>query len=135
MKAVRKDLDMMTKQLVRWKMSKTLIPATFRCNKSKWVFKIKSYSVNCATLVTCGFSQVCGFFPFMNDIMYWMLLLILIQVKLSGKVVDIKTAFLYWWLQQEIQMKCTPGLEGIRNDDCIILEKCIYGLVQAVKYD
>ena len=58
MKAVRKDFDMMTKQLVRWKMSKTLIPATFRCIKGKWVFKTKGYSVNCATLVTCCFSQV-----------------------------------------------------------------------------
>ena len=27
-----------TKQLVWWKMSETLIPVTFRCNKSEWVF-------------------------------------------------------------------------------------------------
>ena len=50
----------------------------------------------------------------------------------SSKIVGIKTAFLYGDLEEEIYMECPKGMSDVKKDDCIILNKCIYGLVQAV---
>ena len=49
----------------------------------------------------------------------------------SAKIVDVKTAFLYGDLKEEIYMECPQGMKDVKRDDCIILKKCIYGLVQA----
>ena len=41
-------------------------------------------------------------------------------------------AFLYGNLKEEIYMECPEGLENAsRQDDAILLNQCIYGLVQA----
>ena len=48
-------------------------------------------------------------------------------------MVDIKTAFLYGDLEEEIYMECPQGMSDIGKDDCIIFNKCIYGLVQAAR--
>ena len=50
---------------------------------------------------------------------------------ISAKIVDIETAFLYGDLEEEIYMECPQGMSEVKKDDCIILNKCIYGLVQA----
>ena len=49
----------------------------------------------------------------------------------SAKIVDVETAFLYGDLEEEIYMECIQGMSNITKDDCIILNKYIYGLVQA----
>ena len=46
------------------------------------------------------------------------------------KIVNIETAFLYGDLEEEIYMECPQGMANIKKDDCIILNKCIYGIVQ-----
>ena len=48
-----------------------------------------------------------------------------------AKIVDIETTFLYGDLKEEIYMECPQGMSNVKKDDCIILNKCIYGLVQA----
>ena len=53
-------------------------------------------------------------------------------------VVDIKPAFFYGVLDEEIYMKIPEGLKDYMNtsfggDECLILDKAIYGLVQAAR--
>ena len=54
------------------------------------------------------------------------------------EIVDIETAFLYGELEEEICMKIPEGL-SIHSDieyseeDCLILDRSIYGLVQAAR--
>ena len=49
----------------------------------------------------------------------------------SAQIVDVETAFLYMDLEEEIYMECPQGMSDVGKVDCIILNKCIYGLVQA----
>ena len=44
-----------------------------------------------------------------------------------------EAAFLFGDLEEEIYTECTQGMLHEGKDDCIILNKCIYGLVQAVR--
>ena len=48
-----------------------------------------------------------------------------------AKIVNIETAFLYGDLKEKNYMECSQGMHDVKKDDCIILNKCIYGLVQA----
>ena len=66
----------------------------------------------------------------MNDIMFWSLLLIMIHFGLLARVANIETAFLYGKLKEEIYMEC---MKDIGNDDCVMLGKSIYSLVQAAR--
>ena len=53
-----------------------------------------------------------------------------------AKIVNVETAFLYGDLEEEIYMECPQGMHNVKKDDCIILNKCIYELVQAARqYD
>ena len=54
------------------------------------------------------------------------------------EVVDIETVFLYGVLDEETNMKMSEGLETYMNssfqeDECLILDKVIYGQVQAAR--
>ena len=54
------------------------------------------------------------------------------------EVVDIETVFLYGVLDEKIYMKIQEGLEDYMDtsfwgDECLILDKTIYGLVQAAR--
>ena len=50
---------------------------------------------------------------------------------LTDKIADVKTAFLYGELEEEIFMECPPGMENTGPNDTLALEACIYGLIQA----
>ena len=57
---------------------------------------------------------------------------------LKGKVVDIDNAFLNGDLEHEIYMKIPVGYDEVINqdvdkEDFLILQKAIYGLVQAAR--
>ena len=71
----------------------------------------------------------------MKDIIFQVLLLIMIHFRLLAKVVDIITAFMHGDLEEEIYMKCPPGMKDIEKDDCINIDKCFFGLVQARQYN
>ena len=48
-----------------------------------------------------------------------------------AKIVDVETALLYVVFKEEIFMECPQGMSDVKKVDCIILNKFIYGLVQA----
>jgi hypothetical protein len=54
--------------------------------------------------------------------------------KFSSKLIDIETAFLHGELEEgeDVYMECPHGLEQ-DEDDCVQLNKTIYGLVQAAR--
>ena len=49
----------------------------------------------------------------------------------SAKIVNIETAFLCGDLEEKVYMDHPQGMANVKKDDCIILNKFIYGLVQA----
>ena len=113
------------------------MPPNQRCVKNKWVFKIKCNGVYGVYLIVCGYSQVPGidfsgnYSPVVNDLTFCVLLLMVLHFGYSAKIVDIETAFLYGDLKEEIYMECSQGKSNVKKDDCIILNKGFYGLVQA----
>ena len=52
---------------------------------------------------------------------------------LSGKIADVETAFLHGELEEEIFMECPQGMGTQSDDEILILDKCIYGLVQSAR--
>ena len=56
-----------------------------------------------------------------------------IHFEYSAKIVNMETAFLYRELEEEIYMECPQGTSDVGKDDCIILSKCIYCLVQEAR--
>ena len=86
-----------------------------------------------AGLVAWGYSQVPGIKLVVNDITFLILLLVVIHFGYLAKIVDVETAFLYGNLEEEIYMECPQGMSNMGKDGCIILNKCIYGLVQAAQ--
>ena len=114
---------------------------TFICSyiKNKWTFKIKQNDVCWVHLVVCRYSQVSdvdsskSYYPIVNNITLCIQLLMIIHFGHSAEIVNVKTAFLYGDLNEEIYTECSQGLSDVGKDDCIILNKCIYGLVQAAR--
>ena len=94
----------------------------------------------CAGLVACLHSQVLAvnfsgnYLLVMNDISFWVLLPIMIHSGFVAKVVNIETFSLYKELKMEIYLECPPDIKDVGNYDCIILEKCIFILIQAARF-
>ena len=113
-----------------------MIPSGRRCVKHKWVFEIKRSGVFCSRLVACGYSQVPGvdfseiFSPVCNDVTFRIILIIMIVWGLESLIFDVITAFLTGELEEEIYTECPEGME-YRGDEVLLLQKTIYGLVQA----
>ena len=118
---------------------KSLKPVNLRYIKYKWVFKIKCNSVYWACLVACGCNQVpsVDFFKkyslVVNDITFCILCLMVLHFGYSSKIVNLEIIFLYRDLEEEIYMECPQDMSDMEKDDCVILNKCIYGLVQAAR--
>ena len=96
-----------------------------------------------ARLVAKGFSQIPGvdftdnYSPVVNDVTFRVVVARMLIENLKGKVVGIENTFLNGDLEHEIYMKIPEGYEVINQDvdkeDCLILQKAIYGLVQAAR--
>ena len=120
--AIRKKFADMNKQQVWHKTTKSLIPPNWCCVKSRWVFKIKCNSMYRACLVACGYSQVPrvdfseNYSPVVNDVTFCILLLMVLHYGYTAKIVDIKTAFLYGDLDEEIYMECPQGMASVKKD-------------------
>ena len=110
----------------------------------RWVFKVKRNGVYRARLVAKGFSQIPGvdftdnYSPVVNDVTFRTVVARMIIENMKGKVVDIDNAFLNGDLEHEIYMKIPEGYDevinpGVDKEDCLILQKAIYGLVQAAR--
>jgi hypothetical protein len=112
------------------------IPINRWCIKNKWIFKVKRNGIFRARLVACGYSQVPGidfsesFSPFLNDVSFRIMFIAKLVWDMTCSVVDIKTAFLHGYLDEEIYMEVPNGLV-IKNNKKLILQKTIYALVQS----
>ena len=90
-----------------------------------------------------GYSQIPGvdytdnFAPVAHDVTFRIALATMMVEKLDSFVMDVETAFLYGYIEEEIFMKSPIGMEeidpGSSPDDCYQLKKVIYGLCQAVR--
>ena len=52
--------------------------------------------------------------------------------KLQASIVDVETAFLHGNLKEKIYMNIPEGMESNKNE-CLLLNKTIYGLVQSAR--
>ena len=138
--AIIKELYKMESLRV-WKKIKWMdIPKGRRCVKHKWIFEIKRNGVFRARLVACGYSQIPGVdfteshSPVINDVTVRIILILLILRKYKSMIVDVETAFLHGILGkgEEIYMDCPKGMIH-SEDECLLLEKTIYGLVQSAR--
>ena len=117
-------------------------PPDHRLVGCRWVFKLKCNGVYCARLVEKCFSQISGmdftdnYSPVVNDVTFRVVVARMLIENLKGKVVDIDDAFLNGDLEHEIYMKIPEGYDEVINkdvdkEDCLILQKAIYGLVSS----
>ena len=101
----------------------------------KWVFKIKHNGVYQWCWVAYRYSQVLGvdfiknYSQIVNDITFPIELLMVIFFNFATKIVNMNTTFLCRNLEEEIYMECSQNKPDIGSDDCIMLNKCIYGFV------
>ena len=97
-----------------------------------------------ARLVAKGFSQILSvdftdnYSPVLKDVTFRVVVARMIIENMKGKVVDINNAFLNGDLEHEIYMKIPEGYDEViyprvDKEDCLILQKAIYGLVQAAR--
>ena len=136
--AISKEFEEMKSKGVWEKFKKSEIPNGRNCIKNKWIFKIKRNGIFRARLVACGYSQIPGvdfqesYAPVINDVTFRILLVTMLTWNLIGKVIDIETAFLHGELKETIFMEIPKGMEA-NKDECLILKKTIYGLVQSAR--
>ena len=142
--AIKKEFSDMIRRGVWKHTKKQQIPSDRRLIGNKWVFKRKKNGVYRARLVGLGYSQVPGidhkdnFSPVINEVTFRCVMVLMLQNNWVGEIVDVVTAFLYGDLDELIFMKIPEGLNTYSNkvfndEDCVVLEKSIYGLVQAAR--
>ena len=142
--AIRKEFSDMIKRKVWRYEKKSNIPSDRRLIGNKWVFKKKRNGVYRARLVGLGYSQVPGidhkdnFSPVVSEITFRIVMILALLNDWDMEIVDVVTAFLYGDLEETIFMKIPAGLEeylqtSFDEDDCVILDKALYGLVQAAR--
>mmetsp|Transcript_8639 Transcript_8639/g.17707 ORF Transcript_8639/g.17707 Transcript_8639/m.17707 type:complete len:87 (+) Transcript_8639:1318-1578(+) len=56
----------------------------------------------------------------------------MLLVNYDAKIVDVEIAFLHGNLDEDIYMEAPEG-SGLGRDECVHLQKAIYGLVQALR--
>ena len=67
--------------------------------------------------------------PVVNNAMLSLLLIAKMIFGLSSKIVYMETVFLYGDLEEEIFMDWPPGMEDVTDENTLLLDQCIYGLV------
>ena len=142
--AIRKEFrDMIRRQVWRHHRKRD-VPSNRRLISNKWVFRIKNDGRHRARLCAIGYTQIAGidhqdnFAPLLNDVTFRIIMTLLIANQWDADIVDIETAFLYGDLYEEIYMKIPEGLKEYYDktyddDECFILDKAMYGLVQAAR--
>ena len=137
------EIRSMNERGVWRKTDRKKIPNNRRPFGKKWVFKIKRDGTYRARLVALGYSQIPGvdytdnFAPVAHDVSFRIAPARMMVEKLDSLVMDVKTAFLYGDIEEEIFMKSPIGMEeidpGSSSEDCYQLKKGIYGLCQAAR--
>ena len=106
----------------------------------RWVYKVKRDALGNierfkARLVAKGYKQIKGidydevYAPVNKQVTFRVLMAMVAEHDMILKQLDIKTAFLYGQLQEEVYMEQPPGFE--EGDNICKLKKAIYGLKQA----
>ena len=141
--AIRKEIRSMIERGVWRKTDRKKITSNRRLIGNKWVFKIKRDGTYRARLVALGYSQIPGvvytdnFAPVAHDVSFRIALARMMAEKLDCLVMDVKTAFLYGDIEEEIFMKSPVGMEeidpGSLPEHCYQLRKGSYGLCQAAR--
>ena len=107
---------------------------------SKWVFKVKTDNTYKARLVAQGWNQVhgrdCGrtYAPVCRLQSIRMVLAIAAELDLEVRQLDVKIAFLYADIEEEVYVKTAPGFETTKKDGVQLvmkLGKSLYGLAQS----
>ena len=138
--AITLEFGKMNEHEVWTKIKQSEKPRDRRCVKCKWVLEIKRDGRFRARLVACGYSQIPGldyelsYSPVVSDETIRILLVVGMVLGYIAKLVDVSTAFLHGDLKDtEIyMMDCPPGMKH-KEDECLRLNKSIYGLVQSAR--
>ena len=142
--AINKEFSDMIKRKVWRHTNKNKVPKDRRIIGNKWVFKRKRNGVYRARLVGLGYAQIPGvdhkdnFSPVISEVAFRCVLALALVHGWTMEIVDVVTAFLYGELDETIYMTIPEGLDRhtdqvFKEDDCVILDKSIYGLVQAAR--
>ena len=136
--------DVIKKEFNDMMKSQSQSGATYRRTiGSKWVFKRKRYVRFRARLCGLGYTQIAGidftanYAPVVNDFTFRILLLLKILLEWDAGLIDIELAFLHGDMEELIYMNLPEGLnliEGVEENedyDYVLLDKNIYGTVQA----
>ena len=84
----------------------------------------------------CGYSQKGDqdfdqiFNGVVNDVTFWMMLVVTMVLKLSSLVFDVELAFLNAKMDFDNYMGTPKGVEAA-PDECVLLQKALYGSLQA----
>ena len=146
-KSTAKEVQDMVDRNV-WQVIKTReVPKNRRLVGVKWVFAKKKDGRFRPRIVAKGFMEIPGvdysesFAPVVKDETFRVALVIYLvkaeQESWIAQIYDITTAFLYGDLDEEIYMRLPDGLEKFedveKSENCLMLNKAIYGLVQAAR--
>ena len=136
--AMAEEMDSLKENQV-WKL--VPLPPEQKLIKSKWVFKLKTRPDGTiqrykARLVIKGYSQEedIDYHETFSPVVHWDTVRTLLNISVVEKLVmaqfDVKTAFLYGDLQEDIFMSQPQGFEDGTNRVCK-LQRSLYGLKQA----
>ena len=121
-------------------MKRRNVPAGRTLVDHKWVFKRKKNGIFCSRLVAKGYTQVPGFnknfAPVIRDVTMRTVIVIKMHRGFFIKYLYIETTFLHGDLEEEIYMSTPEGLDKFLkdlDDECVVLIKSIYGLVQSAR--
>ena len=133
--ACREELEALRKRNV---FEMVNLPPGRKAIKNRWVFDIKTDGRKRARLVAKGFSQIDGidydeiFSPVVRFETVRMLLATAALENWDISALDVKTAFLYGQLDEEIYMEQPEGFKVRGQEDKVLrLLRAIYGLKQA----
>jgi hypothetical protein len=138
--AITLEFNKMESHKVWIKVKRATMQPGKRCVKHKWIMEIKRNGIFRSRLVACGYSQVPGidftnvYSPVVNDVTFRIMMVAEMVYGYKSKLIDIETAFLHGQLGDDeiVFMDCPNGMAH-EPDECLLLKKTIYGLVQSAR--
>ncbi|KAJ3576496.1 hypothetical protein NP233_g369 [Leucocoprinus birnbaumii] len=138
LKACLEELEALKKHNVFTLVPRSALPKGCRPIGNRWVFNVKSDGRYRSRLVAQGFSQVHGvdydelFSPVVRYETTRLLLALAALEDYDIECVDVKTAYLYGKLDEEIYMEQPEGFQTKGMGDCVWkLNRALYSLKQA----
>ena len=138
--ATRKEMDRLEELRVFTLVPRKTVPTGARIYKPQWVFKIKADNSHKARLVVSGWGQVPGkdfgntYAPVCRLQSVRMVLAIAAEMDWEVVQLDVNTAFLYAFLEEDVHVEAAPGYEKMDKDGVPLvmkLHKSLYGLAQS----